>query len=122
MRKRARRIEYASGLLVLGCAKVTHITRAWAETLLADDHKFLVELACSTTLTPAYKSELFKHLVPKAVGPEEKKAVVFIICGGSKISLYDMEEYRKVVDRDMEGRGEAWSVLGSGGESIVITK
>ncbi|KAF8270353.1 tryptophan synthase beta subunit-like PLP-dependent enzyme [Lactarius quietus] len=56
----------------------------------ADDHKFLVELACSATLVSAYKPELMARLVPPAAA--EKKTLVFIVCGGFKISQQDLVE------------------------------
>ncbi|KIJ24775.1 hypothetical protein M422DRAFT_39016 [Sphaerobolus stellatus SS14] len=61
------------------------------------DHKFLVELACSTTLVPAYRRTVFETLLPpKAEG--RRRTVVFIVCGGSKISLDDMKKYQNMVE------------------------
>ncbi|KAK7042122.1 PALP domain-containing protein [Favolaschia claudopus] len=57
----------------------------------ADDHKILVELSCSTTLVPAYRKELLDRLVPPT-GAE--RSVLFIVCGGFKVFLSDMVEYR----------------------------
>jgi L-serine/L-threonine ammonia-lyase len=64
----------------------------WINGVITEDHKMLVELACSTTLTPAYKPSLFAHLVPTPPISKERTAV-FIVCGGFKISLDEMEEY-----------------------------
>ncbi|KAG8928874.1 hypothetical protein FRC02_006369 [Tulasnella sp. 418] len=78
----------------------------------ADDHKMLVELACSTTLTPAYmpgmlgKLDLEKHFPPGTGSastsmstqeePSERKkpVLVFIVCGGANVSLEELSEYR----------------------------
>lgn len=71
----------------------------------------LVELACSTTLTAAYAPALFSRLVPGA--PE--KTVVFVVCGGFKVSLDDMVEYRQLVEADLESGGvDYWEVLCDG--------
>ncbi|KAJ7470532.1 tryptophan synthase beta subunit-like PLP-dependent enzyme [Mycena latifolia] len=60
-----------------------------------DDHKLLVELACSTPLVAAYKRELFDRLVPPT-GVDRPS--LFIVCGGFKVSLNDMLEYKSAVD------------------------
>jgi L-serine/L-threonine ammonia-lyase len=73
----------------------------------------IVELACSTTLTPAYEPALMSHLMAGT-----KKTLVFIVCGGYKISLDEMEEYREMVREDLERRktwegtynGEQWCI------------
>lgn len=72
-----------------------------------DSQKMLVELACSTTLAPAYKPALFEKLVPVKQGSSvgSKRTVVFVVCGGFKISLDDVAEYRKELDQDLQGNG-----------------
>lgn len=85
----------------------------------AEEHKMLVELACSTTLAPAYKPSLFNKLVPPSpLGAP--KTVVFIVCGGFKISLKEMEEYREILETD-ELKGEGWDVL-CNGEQWTVNK
>lgn len=75
----------------------------------------LVELACSTTLTAAYKPTLFSKLVPPAPSGAPRKTVVFIVCGGFKISLDVMAEYQQLVDADLESGGvDYWEVLCDG--------
>ncbi|KAI0253969.1 tryptophan synthase beta subunit-like PLP-dependent enzyme [Lactifluus subvellereus] len=76
----------------------------------ADDHKFLVELACSATLVPAYKRELLARLVPPSVG--ERKTLVFVVCGGFKISQQDLVEYSQIVREDQK-RGK-WGLSSMG--------
>ncbi|RPD53162.1 tryptophan synthase beta subunit-like PLP-dependent enzyme [Lentinus tigrinus ALCF2SS1-7] len=83
----------------------------------ADDHKLLVELACSATLTPAYNRSLFRALVP----PSEKQAtVVFVLCGGFKVSLQDLKEYENIVDDELRVGGN-W-VVALNGESLRVPK
>ncbi|KAG6840704.1 hypothetical protein C0991_004948 [Blastosporella zonata] len=90
-----------------------------AQTAFADDHK-LVELACSTTLTPAYKPAFFDQLVPpKSSG--EKRTVVFIICGGFKVSLSEATEYASLVAED-KAQGGTWSVLMDDGSTFEVEK
>ncbi|KAN0141336.1 Tryptophan synthase beta subunit-like PLP-dependent enzyme [Lactarius tabidus] len=77
----------------------------------ADDHKFLVELACSATLVPAYKLELVTRLVPPTRA--EKKILVFIVCGGFKISQQDLVDYSEIVRKDLEAEGK-WDAMVDG--------
>ncbi|KAA1471236.1 tryptophan synthase beta subunit-like PLP-dependent enzyme [Dentipellis sp. KUC8613] len=79
--------------------------------LFADDHKMLVELACAATLAPAYKGSLLQYLVPPVEGREV--AVAFIVCGGFKISLQDMQDYAAIVAAD-KAAGPEWQVLVDG--------
>lgn len=88
-----------------------NLTRSFAE-----DHKMLVELACSATLAPAYKPSLFNHLVPSPLGQE--KNVVFVVCGGFKIDLEEMAEYREIVREDKQ-KGEDWGVVCNGEKRLV---
>lgn len=70
----------------------------------------LVELACSTTLIPAYNPELFRKLVP---GKDDgsRKTVVFIVCGGFKISLEELAEYKTIIDLELRVGGPTWQTL-----------
>ena len=74
----------------------------------------LVELACSTTLTPAYNPSLFAHLVLSTSDIRNEKTVVFIVCGGFKISLDEMEEYREIVSASLKNGENSWEVLYNG--------
>ncbi|KAI0713220.1 tryptophan synthase beta subunit-like PLP-dependent enzyme [Earliella scabrosa] len=78
----------------------------------ADDHKMLAELACAATLAPAYKPSLFRKVVPQTDKPA---TVIFVACGGFKVSMKDMEEYKQVVatssaDWDVVVNGESFTV------------
>lgn len=78
----------------------------------------LVELSCSTTLTPAYNDKLF-HAVIEPKG--QRKTVVFIVCGGFKIGLDSIAEYRQATAADVEEGGKGWKVLVDG-EEVSIDK
>ncbi len=56
-----------------------------------DDERFLVEPACGASVALAYQPERLKELVP---GLNEHSKVVIIVCGGSRISIKDLEGYR----------------------------
>ncbi|KAF5387083.1 hypothetical protein D9615_001802 [Tricholomella constricta] len=102
------------------CVSVPDELSMQALVSFADDHKLLVELACSTTLTPAYKPEFFNKLVPmKSSG--EKRTAVFIVCGGFKVSLADALEYGKLADEDVT-KGGAWTVLLDDGGVLQVDK
>ncbi|KZT11495.1 tryptophan synthase beta subunit-like PLP-dependent enzyme [Laetiporus sulphureus 93-53] len=79
--------------------------------ILIEEHKFLVELACSATLAPAYKPDLFNKLVPTS--STIPRTVVFIVCGGFKISPEEMEGYSRVVESEVK-QGGSWKVLCNG--------
>ncbi|KAJ7632391.1 tryptophan synthase beta subunit-like PLP-dependent enzyme, partial [Roridomyces roridus] len=95
------------------CVTVPDELSMQAACAFADDHKLLVELACSTTLVPAYKKELLDLLVPG-----ENLTSLFIVCGGFKVSLSDMFEYRTIVD----GCRDTLEKVYCDGQTIEITK
>lgn len=84
------------------CACIPDEMAMHTARLFGDDHKILTELACSTTLTPGYNREfLLRILGPTfaALSPEERKdkCLVFVVCGGVKISFEDMTEFEEIV-------------------------
>ncbi len=76
-----------------------------------------MELACAVTLVPAYNPTLFRALVPHTDKPA---TVVFIVCGGFKISLEDLKEYERIVEAEFAAGGE-WDVAFNG-QGIKIPK
>lgn len=85
----------------------------------------LVELACSTTLAPAYKPALFDKLVPRERDSDvgiKKRTVVFVVCGGFKISLDDARDYRRDVDQNLQGNGGVWDVFCDDGKPFNVEK
>ncbi|TBU32291.1 tryptophan synthase beta subunit-like PLP-dependent enzyme [Dichomitus squalens] len=84
----------------------------------AEDHKMLVELACAAALSPAYNPPLFRKLVP---GTGKRTTVVFVVCGGSKISLADMEEYKGIIASEVAASKE-WTVAGGCPRGLQCTQ
>lgn len=68
----------------------------------------LVELACSTTLAPLYSLSLASQLFPPS-SSTETDALVFIVCGGFKVSNAEMAEYGRIVADDV-AKGGSWEV------------
>ncbi|KAG8690389.1 hypothetical protein FRC09_012000 [Ceratobasidium sp. 395] len=60
-----------------------------------DEQKMLVELACAATLAHAYIPGLLSKLVPNDT--PHRPVVVFIVCGGSKMSSEDVARYHNMV-------------------------
>ncbi|RXW20985.1 hypothetical protein EST38_g4848 [Candolleomyces aberdarensis] len=89
--------------------------------LFANDQKMLVELSCSTTLVPAYHRALFNKLLPGG-SPEEERTVVFIVCGGFKVSSSDAAECQNLLDTDPRGNGETWTVKYDDGSLLTFEK
>jgi L-serine/L-threonine ammonia-lyase len=67
---------------------------------------------------PGYKRELLGQLIPSTAG--EKKTLVFIVCGGFKISQEDLVEYSQIVAEDQK-RGGKWEIA-IDGELLRIDK
>ncbi|KAL7283207.1 hypothetical protein ACG7TL_002634 [Trametes sanguinea] len=85
----------------------------------AEDHKTLVELACAATIAPAYKPTIFHKLVPEARS-NKRGNVVLVVCGGFKISLDDLEDYKRIVAADIAEAGD-WDVAYNG-EMLTVSK
>jgi L-serine/L-threonine ammonia-lyase len=93
-----------AGALMLLCLFADNLPESTVPDL-SDEHKMNVELACSTTLVPAYHPEIFHKLVPNA------KNIVFIVCGGFKVSVNELARYQTHV---IEATGREWAVLCDG--------
>lgn len=73
---------------------------------LADDERIMVEPACGVSVALAYDGRLRSFL---RGGVDRDKKVVIVVCGGSKISVDTLVEYkRKYGDRARE-LGRAWA-------------
>ena len=77
----------------------------------------MVELACAVTLVPAYSKELFDKLVPPKPNGEPRN-VIFIVCGGFKVSVAELMDYTKIVAAE---KSPSWDVL-CNGERWSMTK
>lgn len=84
-----------------------------------DEHKFLLELACSTTMSPAYSHELFWRILDPVsqLSSEERqrKNVIFVVCGGVKVTSDEVSEYAQILDRAAEVEKE-WRIVCNGAE------
>lgn len=87
-----------------------------------DEHKFLLELACSTTMSPAYSREMFWRILDPTseLSAEEKqsKNVIFVVCGGVKVTFDELSEYAQILDRAAEVESE-WNVVCNGKEICI---
>lgn len=83
------------------CASIPDFLSMKAAVQFAEDHQTLVEPACSTTLAAAFSPELFNHLVPLTDKKAEDRTVVFIVCGGFKITLAEMAEYQRIMNQSL---------------------
>ncbi|KAG7452727.1 tryptophan synthase beta subunit-like PLP-dependent enzyme, partial [Guyanagaster necrorhizus] len=101
------------------CVSVPDELSMQASYLFTRDHKILVELACATTLTPAYSPTLFNKLVPGPANSMQERTAVFVVCGGFKVSLGDIELYKKVVEKNKAG---GWEVSINEGEKLIVEK
>ncbi|KLO10569.1 tryptophan synthase beta subunit-like PLP-dependent enzyme [Schizopora paradoxa] len=101
------------------CVTVPDELSMQSTRLFAEDHKFLVELACATTLTVAYNPELFSEIWGRIQKNDVKpKSIVLIVCGGVKISLDEMESYKVKVRSKCEAAPN-WSIC-CNGENLSI--
>lgn len=75
----------------------------------SEDHKMLVELACGATLALAYSPSLLRTALPSL--PQDA-LIVFIVCGGFKISLAEVAEYSAI-------QGNKWEVACDGEKATV---
>ncbi|KAF9513027.1 hypothetical protein BS47DRAFT_1376820 [Hydnum rufescens UP504] len=94
----------------LTCVTVPDELSMYAALEFADEHKLLVELAASTTLTPIYSPVLFDGIFGDTLQPVsgQRRTLVFIVCGGSKVSLADMASYRAHLEQMDGTMGQAW--------------
>ena len=75
----------------------------------------------STALVPAYHPALFDKVVPPT--PEgSDRTVVFIVCGGFKVSLKEAAEYQQQCDSKPKGAGETWTVKHDDGSLFTFGK
>ncbi|KAI3601239.1 serine dehydratase [Moniliophthora roreri] len=95
------------------CVSVQDELSMRAAIRFAEDHKIMVELACSTTLVPAYYPELLNRLVPYRAN----RTVVFIACGGFKVSLDDFYDYERHLEKNS---GRERSVVIGDGEALGL--
>jgi len=114
-------LNHAGGVT---CVSIPDELAMFAARGFSDEHKFLLELACSTTMAPAYSHELFWRILDpmSKLSDEEKqrKNVIFVVCGGVKVTSDELSGYAQILDRAAEVERE-WKVVCSG-EEICVQK
>jgi len=112
-------LNHAGGVT---CVSIPDELAMFAARGFSDEHKFLVELACSTTMAPAYSYELFWRILDpmSELSDEEKqrKKVIFVVCGGVKVTSDELSGYAQILDQAAEVEKE-WKVVCSGTEICV---
>ncbi|KAF5376551.1 hypothetical protein D9757_008299 [Collybiopsis confluens] len=102
------------------CVSVPDELSMQSAVAFANDHKTLVELACSTTLSAAYKAQLLDTVIPPR-SDGQRRNVVFIVCGGFKVDLKDLAEFEKVVEEQLEkDPNGAWDVIYNDGKVVSV--
>jgi len=85
----------------------------------SDEHKVLAELACAAALTPAYETGLMDVLW-KAIPAETRlHNAVFIVSGGFKATLAEMDEFKEILRRDLEAGKTSWECYYDGNQVTV---
>jgi L-serine/L-threonine ammonia-lyase len=60
------------------------------------DHQLMVEMACGAALAPVYQPRILEELVRGMEGKEgERKTVVIVVCGGSKVDAETLQTYER---------------------------
>lgn len=73
---------------------------------LADDERIIVEPACGVSVALAYDGRLGKIL---RGGVNKQKKVVIVVCGGSKISLDTLVQYKAKYTERAQELGRVWA-------------
>lgn len=85
--------EWAQRPEVTNCV-LSDAEAAMASVCFADDERIMVEPACAVSIATAYNgtlSSLFPELTPEEFA---KLNIVIVVCGGSKVTLQILEEYK----------------------------
>ncbi|KAH7889803.1 tryptophan synthase beta subunit-like PLP-dependent enzyme [Phlebopus sp. FC_14] len=103
----------------VNCVCIPDDLAMYGALAFANDHKILLELACSTTLSAAYSRELFWRILDPMsellCHERQKKSVIFVVCGGVKITYAEMAEYGQILDDAAQVEKE-WRVVCNGTE------
>ncbi|KAF8841174.1 tryptophan synthase beta subunit-like PLP-dependent enzyme [Paxillus ammoniavirescens] len=104
------------------CVCIPDELAMFAAREFGDEHKFLVELACSTTMSAAYNRELFWHILDPtselSTEEKQKKTVIFVVCGGVKVTFDELMEYSQILDQAAKVEQE-WRIVCNGTEFRV---
>jgi L-serine/L-threonine ammonia-lyase len=91
--------EWAQRPEVTSCV-LSDAEAAIASVCFADDERIMVEPACAVSIATAYNgslAELYPELTPAEFA---KLNIVIVVCGGSKVTLQILEEYRQKYGSD----------------------
>ncbi|KAF9228023.1 tryptophan synthase beta subunit-like PLP-dependent enzyme [Gyrodon lividus] len=112
-------LDHAGGVK---CVCIPDELAMFAAREFGDEHKFLIELACSTTMSAAYNCELFWRILDPAsefsAEEKQKKAVIFVVCGGVKVTFDELMEYSQILD-EAEKVEQEWQIVCNGTEFRV---
>ena len=89
----AKAFEWAQRPEVTNCV-LSDAEAAIASVCFADDERIMVEPACAVSIATAYNgtlSSLYPDLTPEEFS---KLNIVIVVCGGSKVTLQILEDYR----------------------------
>ena len=89
----AKAFEWAQRPEVTNCV-LSDAEAAIASVCFADDERIMVEPACAVSIATAYNgtlSSLYPDLTPEEFA---KLNIVLVVCGGSKVTLQILEDYR----------------------------
>ncbi|KAF9232147.1 tryptophan synthase beta subunit-like PLP-dependent enzyme [Melanogaster broomeanus] len=104
------------------CVCIPDELAMFAAREFGDEHKFLVELACSTTMSAAYNHEMFWRILDPmselSTDEKRKKTVVFVVCGGVKVTFEELMEYGQILDQAAKVEKE-WRIVCNGTEFRV---
>ena len=67
----------------------------------------MVELAAGATLSVAYSSGLFRKIFPRTLF-EKRNTIIFVVCGGFKITLADLNSYQTVIEARRLDEFQLW--------------
>ena len=59
------------------------------------DHQLMVEMACGAALAPVYQPRILEELVRGLGEKGERKSIVIVVCGGSKIDQETLGVYER---------------------------
>lgn len=107
--------KYCSPLVIFQYRRRILILIFLVSLLLLDAHAFLVEPACTASLTPVYTPSILRLALPSTVFPLEAgtsprrfdssvPVIIVIVCGGNTLSMENFERHEK--EFKSEDRGD----------------
>ncbi|KAG6334008.1 hypothetical protein ID866_5091 [Astraeus odoratus] len=104
------------------CVCITDDLAMQSAQLFTNDHKMLIELACATTISPAYNYDFFWRLLDPAsvLSSKDKKTktVIFVVCGGINVTYDEIAGYTETI-REAGDNKQNWPIICNGTEFHV---